>query len=74
MSFPRFTVRGFKPPREAVLASLGTLERRTLEEVWHRGEVTVRDVVAAFNDAPPGDGGSGATIVLLRSGRPRPAR
>jgi len=32
------------------------------------------DGVAAFNDAPPGDGGSGATIVLLRSGRPRPAR
>jgi DNA-nicking Smr family endonuclease len=29
------------------------------------------DGVAAFNDAPPADGGSGATIALLRSGRPR---
>jgi len=33
------------------VAALGPLERRTLEEVWHRGEVTVRDVVAAFDDA-----------------------
>ena len=34
-----------------MVAALGPLERRTLEEVWHRGEVTVRDIVAAFNDA-----------------------
>ncbi len=30
--------------------------------------------VAAFNDAPPADGGSGATIVLLRGRGSRPAR
>ena len=50
MTFPRFTVRGFKAPREAVLASLGSLERKTLEEVWRRGEVSVRDLVASFDD------------------------
>lgn len=51
MTFPRFTVRGFKPPREAVVASLGALERKTLEEVWRAREVTVRDVVAKFGDS-----------------------
>lgn len=50
MSFPRFTVRGFKPPREAVLASLGDLERKTLDQVWNGGEVSVRDVVASLGD------------------------
>jgi predicted transcriptional regulator len=44
-------LRGFKPPREAVVASLGTLERKVLEEVWRLGEVTVRDVLASFGDA-----------------------
>lgn len=48
MSFPRFTVRGFKPPREAMLSSLGTLERKTLEEVWRLSEVTVTDIVNSF--------------------------
>ena len=33
MPFPKFTIRGFKAPREAMLASLGTLERKTLKEV-----------------------------------------
>jgi predicted transcriptional regulator len=50
MTFPRFTVRGFRSPREAVVASLGPLERKTLDEVWRSGEVTVRDVVASFGD------------------------
>jgi predicted transcriptional regulator len=50
MAFPRFTVRGFRPPREAVVASLGTLERKTLEEVWRLGEVTVRDIMSVFGD------------------------
>lgn len=49
MQLPRFTIRGFKPPREAVLTSLGTLERRALEEVWRRDEVVVRDVVDALD-------------------------
>ena len=50
MPLPRFTIRGFKPPREAVLTSLGSLERRTLDEVWRRREVCVRDVVSALGD------------------------
>jgi predicted transcriptional regulator len=50
MTFPRFTVRGFRSPREAVVASLGPLEKRTLEEVWRSGEVSVRDVVETFKD------------------------
>jgi predicted transcriptional regulator len=50
MPLPRFTIRGFKPPREAVLTSLGSLERRTLDEVWRRKEVCVRDVVGALDD------------------------
>lgn len=50
MPFPKFTIRGFKAPREAMLASLGTLERKTLEEVWRRKETNVREVVAALGD------------------------
>jgi len=50
MPIPRFTIRGFKAPREAVLTSLGSLERQTLDEVWRRKEVCVRDVVEALDD------------------------
>lgn len=50
MSFPKFKIKGFRSPREAVIASLGTLERSTLEEVWRQKEVNVRDVVRAFDD------------------------
>ena len=50
MPLPRFTIRGFKAPREAVLTSLGSLERKTLEEVWRRDEVVVRDVVEGLDD------------------------
>lgn len=49
MPFPKFTIRGFKAPREAVLASLGTLESKILEEVWRRKATNVRDVVTAFD-------------------------
>lgn len=49
MPFPKFTIRGFKAPREAVLASLGTLERKTLEEVWRQKETNVRDVLVALD-------------------------
>jgi predicted transcriptional regulator len=50
MPLPRFTIRGFKPPREAVLSSLGSLERKTLEEVWRRKEVCVKDVVDSLGE------------------------
>ena len=50
MPLPRFTIRGFKPPREAVLSSLGPLERKTLDEVWRRKEVYVKDVVDGLGE------------------------
>ncbi len=50
MPLSKFKIKGFRSPREAVIASLGTLERSTLEEVWRQKEVNVRDVVRAFND------------------------
>lgn len=34
-----------------MVASLGTLERKTLDEVWRKGEVSVRDVVSSFGDS-----------------------
>ena len=49
MPFTKFTIRGYKPPREAVMASLGTLERKALEEVWRQKETNVRNVVAALD-------------------------
>lgn len=51
MPSQKFTIRGFRPPREAVLNSLGTLERKTLDVVWRQKEVYVRDVVDALSDA-----------------------
>ncbi len=50
MPLSKFKIKGFRSPREAVIASLGTLERSTLEEVWRQKEVNVRDVVRAFGD------------------------
>jgi predicted transcriptional regulator len=35
---------GFRPPRELLSASLGSLEKQVLDVVWTSGEVTVRDV------------------------------
>ena len=45
MPFPKFTIRGFRSPREAVVASLGSLERKTIDVVWKLQTVNVRDVV-----------------------------
>ncbi len=50
MPLSKFKIKGFRSPREAVIASLGTLERNTLEEVWRQKEVSVRDVVRSFDD------------------------
>ncbi len=43
-------LRGQTRPREAIMASLGALERRTLEEVWQQKEVSVRQVELAFGE------------------------
>lgn len=48
---PKFLLRGFSRPREAIVASLGTLERDTLNEVWRQKEVSVRQVTMAFNES-----------------------
>jgi predicted transcriptional regulator len=46
MANGHFLFWGFRPPRELLRARLGTLERRVIEIVWDRDEVTVRDVHA----------------------------
>ncbi len=44
MSFPRFSLRGFLRPREVARLSLGELERRAMEAVWQKQELSVRDL------------------------------
>ena len=51
MNPPKFTIRGFRPPREAVMSSLGSLEKKVLEAAWHLKQAHVRDVVDALDDA-----------------------
>ena len=48
MKVPKFTLRGFRRPREAMSAALGHLEREVMEEVWRRGEVSVRSLHEHF--------------------------
>lgn len=48
---PKFTVRGHNRPR-TIIPALGDLERRVMDEVWRKGEVSVRDVHEAFNWRP----------------------
>lgn len=50
MKIPKFLLRGFSRPSEAIIGSLGKLERETIEEVWRQKEVSVRQVYAAFDE------------------------
>src|SRR5438477_8549798 len=50
MKSPQFTTRGFRRPREVVKLALGELEREVMEQVWRRGEVSVRDVHEGFGE------------------------
>jgi len=50
MKTPRFKIRGFRAPRDAVLSSLGPLERRVLEKSWELNSANVRDVVDSFDN------------------------
>lgn len=50
MKMPKFLLRGYHRPFEAIIASLGRLERETMNEVWSRKEVSVRDVETAFGE------------------------
>ena len=50
MKISKFFLRGFSRPGDALVSSLGKLERATLEEVWRQKEVNVRQVSTAFED------------------------
>ena len=50
MNSSRFLLRGFRRPREIACFALGKLERQVIEEIWRFGEVSVRDVVRAFDE------------------------
>jgi len=48
MPSPKFTLRGFRRPREVASLALGKLERQVLNEAWQHGEVSVRDIYLSF--------------------------
>jgi predicted transcriptional regulator len=48
MTRPDFTIRGFRPPREAAMSSLGSLEQKVLDAAWRQGRVNVRQVVESL--------------------------
>ena len=48
---PKFTLRGFRRPREVASLALGKLERKVLDEAWKHQEVSVRDVYLAFEES-----------------------
>ena len=50
MKTPKFLLRGFKRPHDVAMEALGKLERRVLNEIWRREEVSVRDVFLAFDE------------------------
>ncbi len=50
MKIPKFRLRGFSRPSEAILNSLGKLERETMDEVWRQREVNVRAVEVALGE------------------------
>ena len=50
MKTPSFTLRGFKRAGEVVKSALGKLEREIMEMIWQRGEASVREIHAAFDE------------------------
>lgn len=50
MKSPKFLMRGFRRPSELASLALGHLERQVLEEIWRRGETSVRDIFISFNE------------------------
>src|ERR1051326_2057860 len=47
MKIPRFTLFGYRRPREVVGFALGKLERAVMEEVWARGRASASDIYRA---------------------------
>lgn len=50
MKMPKFMLRGFSRPSEALMAALGSLERRAMREIWRLGEASVRQIFNAFGE------------------------
>ena len=50
MKIPKFLLRGFSRPGEALVASLGRLEQDVMREIWRNQEMSVRQVTEAFGD------------------------
>ena len=50
MKTPSFTLRGFKSVGDVVKSALGELEREIMEEIWRRGETSVREIHTAFDE------------------------
>lgn len=50
MKIPRFTLFGFRRPREVVGFTLGKLERAVMDEVWARGRVSANDIYRAHGE------------------------
>jgi len=50
MKSPRFLLRGFRRPSELASLALGRLERQVLEEIWRRGETSVRDIFVSYHE------------------------
>lgn len=50
MKIPKFRLRGFSRPSDAIIDSLGKLERETMNEVWRQREVNVRAVELALGE------------------------
>lgn len=50
MKIPKFLLRGFRRPGDALVASLGRLEQSVMEEIWRNQEMSVRQVTEAFGE------------------------
>ena len=50
MKVPKFTLLGFRRPREVFGLSLGKLERAVMDEVWARGRASASDIYRAFGE------------------------
>ena len=50
MKAPKFTLLGFRRPREVFGLALGKLEMAVMDEVWARGRVSASDIYRAFGE------------------------
>ncbi len=51
MALPKFKILGYRSPREAVMATVGPLERRVLDLLAGHEEATVRGILSELGDA-----------------------